>query len=885
MKHSLRKFALVSLIIILQSDIIVGQVYPTITPISADVCITDPLNNTPLGNVALYKSTQQSSTCCNGMSTRAVDGNTDSYWGGGSLSHTNNDPQAWWRVDLQGIYYIDFVRLFNRSDCCQSRLSDFYVHTSETPIPTNLQDALNDPNVTSTFYGGTVPTGGEDVTINSSARWVVVQHTGTGYVCLAEFEAYASIETHQPLSISNLSSYNSLQWSRNYNNTGWTTISDAQNLEDYGEVYTAPGFYNYRTLVSSNSIYTTDVSSVTVHAETVPGTISGPDNICLGAATGNTLTLTGSVGDIQWQQSSNSAGPYTDIVGATNTTYVVNTSSPSVSYYRAKVTSGTCGSLYTQGYEVTVAFCPNVWTGLQSTDWASGGNWSTGVAPQPIEDGIIPSTPTGGLFPIIANSVVVDDLVIEPGAVLTVATGGSIIVTSELNSDGTVYVNNGGSLVQASGGTLVGTGTYHINRVGSSVYDYWSSPITNGSVSGSYQYNPLLGTYDPSDDLLDPGWVSGGSSMAIGKGYAAQGLGSRTFVGTINNGNVSVAVQYVSNPALSSNPGVAYNLVGNPYPSGLSLPSFVSANSSMLETAAVYLWDDPGAPPYTSSGYATWSTGGSVAGGGGNVPTNNIGSCQGFKVRVTGNGNLIFNNAMRVADNPLMLFRESEMNRLWLNVNSGVGSFNQTLVGFADDATEGVDFLYDAPKLDPISDLSVYSLMGDEPYAIQFFDLSLPRIIPLGLAVAHDTPVTFSIGGEDNMQNHEILLEDRLLDVNVNLKEGLYQFQASTEQYLDRFYLHVIPPEVSGTEQILADKQCAVYYHNDRLYISNRGNLDDKDAVVHLFDMSGRMVLEFTVNEVVSGHKTFDISALQDGVYVVRVLNAGAEFNQKIMKY
>jgi len=60
---------------------------------------------------------------------RAIDGNADRA--GPSCAHTNKDSKPWWEVDLQKIYHVSDVRVFNRGDCCGSRLNNFYVSVGE----------------------------------------------------------------------------------------------------------------------------------------------------------------------------------------------------------------------------------------------------------------------------------------------------------------------------------------------------------------------------------------------------------------------------------------------------------------------------------------------------------------------------------------------------------------------------------------------------------------------------------------------------------------------------------------------------------------------------------------------------------------------------------
>ena len=84
------------------------------------------------GNIARGKPTKQSSIGAGGKASRGVDGNRNSQWGGKSCTHTDNQRQPWWRVDLQMMYPIAKVRLTNRGDCCWTRLKNFEVRVGNT---------------------------------------------------------------------------------------------------------------------------------------------------------------------------------------------------------------------------------------------------------------------------------------------------------------------------------------------------------------------------------------------------------------------------------------------------------------------------------------------------------------------------------------------------------------------------------------------------------------------------------------------------------------------------------------------------------------------------------------------------------------------------------
>ena len=64
---------------------------------------------------------------------KAVDGSTDGN-GEHNVSHTKDDPQAWWQVDLGQVYQITDIEIWNRTDGYGDRLSNYFILVSETPF-------------------------------------------------------------------------------------------------------------------------------------------------------------------------------------------------------------------------------------------------------------------------------------------------------------------------------------------------------------------------------------------------------------------------------------------------------------------------------------------------------------------------------------------------------------------------------------------------------------------------------------------------------------------------------------------------------------------------------------------------------------------------------
>ena len=150
-----------------------------------------------VSNLALGKDATQSSDFGLGIASIAVDGVTQGLIGpneeNSSIAHTGLEPEAWWQVDLGAISEMDTLKIFNRTDCCQSRLSNFYIFSSLSPIPpsASLADMLLDPNVQQVFYEGAVDSL-LVLPIDLIGQYVRIQLSSTGNVPLhfKEVEIY-----------------------------------------------------------------------------------------------------------------------------------------------------------------------------------------------------------------------------------------------------------------------------------------------------------------------------------------------------------------------------------------------------------------------------------------------------------------------------------------------------------------------------------------------------------------------------------------------------------------------------------------------------------------------------------------------------------------------
>uniref|UniRef100_A0A3Q0QTZ4 Fucolectin tachylectin-4 pentraxin-1 domain-containing protein n=1 Tax=Amphilophus citrinellus TaxID=61819 RepID=A0A3Q0QTZ4_AMPCI len=80
------------------------------------------LTRYPLPNVALKGEATQSSTLSFASASKAIDGRRNSFYSNGFCSHSTEETNPWWRVDLQQSFRITAVKITNRGDCCAERL-------------------------------------------------------------------------------------------------------------------------------------------------------------------------------------------------------------------------------------------------------------------------------------------------------------------------------------------------------------------------------------------------------------------------------------------------------------------------------------------------------------------------------------------------------------------------------------------------------------------------------------------------------------------------------------------------------------------------------------------------------------------------------------------
>ena len=144
------------------------NVVSDVTIISVTLAVNLPGGGT---NLALGKPATEFG---GGDASLAVDGNMDGNFFNNSVSSTDLMSSPWWQVDLGVSATISSVVVWNRTDCCGSRLSDFWVFVSDTPfLPDRhrCQPAESSRSLSLT----TAPNPSLAIPVNAQGRYVRIQ--------------------------------------------------------------------------------------------------------------------------------------------------------------------------------------------------------------------------------------------------------------------------------------------------------------------------------------------------------------------------------------------------------------------------------------------------------------------------------------------------------------------------------------------------------------------------------------------------------------------------------------------------------------------------------------------------------------------------------------
>ena len=241
-----------------------------------------------------------------------------------------------------------------------------------------------------------------------------------------------------------------------------------------------------------------------------------------------------------------------------------------------------------------------------------------------------------------------------------------------------------------------------------------------------------------------------------------------------------------------------------------------------------------------------------------------LGSMQGFFVQVPDSttANVSFNEEMRTIGNngDANYFRTFNDSKIWITISDEEQNESTTLIGFVEEATEGIDRLYDATKFFGQQDLNIYSIIENKPFAIQGIPWKESLTLPIGIQKQNAGVLYVALEGEESLPlNQNVLLHDRFTDEYWNLETPI-QIQATEGKSEDRFEI------VLQTESLLSVQSPKLKVVTGATKIELSVDSGRPISEVMLIDMMGRVLLnqEFRSNHV-SIHRP-----KQRGVYILK---------------
>ena len=599
---------------------------------------------------------------------------------------------------------------------------------------------------------------------------------------------------------------------------------------------------------------------------------------------------------------------------------------------------------------ITVTNNTKVWRGDipgtsdTTSEWNDPNNWRPYGVPTASNCVVAPENTiiSGTNYNAYAKNVVV-----KSTGTFEIQAGNNLTVTDwiRVEEGGVFNVKNNASLVQINDDQ--NTGKVNIERISKPMnyydYTYWNSPVTFASNftlgSLSSQTTSDIWSYNPTISGGSGNWVNVNPStvMSPTKGYivkAPDTFSSNTkvaytasFVGTPNNGPILAPISKGSDSNLGGLVTVEddeWNLIGNPYPSGLDAKKFLDFNPNVVD-GTIYIWTHNTQPSaaaldqfygdyilnYTSEDYATFNnTGGTATASattGGTKPSGFIASGQAFFVKAAptmapgATLNATFNNSMRVTNNTdattgtngdFFKTRNTnkgniieEKHRIWLNLTNNSGAFSQTLIGYLPDATQGLDRGFDGESFGG-NNVTFYSIIPEANLTIQGralpFDTS--DIVALGYNAAKKGNYSIRIDHLDGIfDKQNIYLEDKDLSVIHNLKEKPYVFYTNIGDFDNRFVLRYSDKTLGIDENIMNNDLKITHIQNGNILLINNKSIDQTVSKVTLFNVLGQSISSWKIENQDQQNIQIPIKNLSSGIYVAKVKASNGDFSKKII--
>ena len=504
----------------------------------------------------------------------------------------------------------------------------------------------------------------------------------------------------------------------------------------------------------------------------------------------------------------------------------------------------------------------NSWTGGKDTEWTDIANWTNGVVPTATKDSNVQVSANN---PAIngATAAAVKNLDVDASAALTIASGGSLIVsgTSSGNLTYNVGINDTNWHLISSPvvaeqynaawitANNISSGTTDTDNRGISTYD---NGTANGVTGHWRYYQEALG------DL----------TFESGKGYSLKRTSGTDygFTGTYKTDNLLMTIsQDVNN----------WNLVGNPYPSYLLVSEIISDNTLNLTDTHefIYVWDNN---KVGGAGYSALTG------------TDYIHPGQAFFVNAANStaNNFTITEPRQSHQTGKTLYKTS-LPSIKLFVKDANGELEYTELEYKLNATLGLDRGLDAGTFTGVSsNFSLYSHLVDNNEGVDFMRQVLPNsdlesmVIPIGVNANAGKEITFSAEALNLPDGIKVFLEDRLANTFNELSDNK-TFKVNLSEALNdvgRFYLHTSSNALSIDDSVILEN---VSIYKTNASILKIVGLPNGIANIKLINVLGKQLMNTSFNA--NGAKEISLPNLAAGIYIVQLETEFSKLNKKIV--
>ncbi len=539
-------------------------------------------------------------------------------------------------------------------------------------------------------------------------------------------------------------------------------------------------------------------------------------------------------------------------------------------------------------------------TNAASTDWNSPSNW----------DGGVPTSTSNVVIPAGADNYPV----LTPAPDFTIGTGRYLIIESGARATLDDLINNGTvalyfdattsasliltSYTRGTGGSeriqllLTGGGTEEDDNF---MWHFISTPVATLPVSifapgatqdlaqyveSRAQLSLLQGWVGYDGYVYSSGYFTGPTFSALvpGKGYDFWDNTNNTFVfsGLFNTSNVNTSLSYTLTIPVSFR---GFNLLGNPFPSGLDWD---------------YIINDASYPANTSKAlYFTRNNQQCTYAGGVGIPGDVNGiipPMQGFFNKTYSSGNSItLPTAARTHNNIHPRYKGDKdeiisLVRLDITENS---YSDETVVRFDNNAKTDLDYDYDAVKMSlSASHPYLYSVTSGINYAInaQPFPEELSEF-PIVVNVPSDGSHKITAKQIQGLDDYYISLSDKTTGYSADLKKTPWlSFIAAKGTISDRFVLKVSTMPLGIEDPVLTDKTFNIFQAFDFIFIEPLSDVwNGRQGSIKITDLTGKTLadhsnLEFQTNSILQLQ-----APERKGIYFVEVKSGNLRYSGKVM--